>query len=66
MGNKDILNEIFSIKLFILGWRNRVGSLGVVVSIIVVNTSLLNISYLIYEIFGFGIYFCSWVGKSEL
>lgn len=41
-------------------------SSGVVVSIIVVNTSSLNISHLTYETFGLGTHLCSWAGKSEL
>lgn len=41
-------------------------SSGVVVSIIVVNTSSLNISHLTYETFGLGTHLCSWAGKSEV
>lgn len=41
-------------------------SSGVTVSIIVVNTSSLNISHLTYEPLGLGTHLHSWAGKSEL
>lgn len=41
-------------------------SSGVVVSIIVVNTSSLNISHVTCETFGLGTHLCLWAGKSEL
>lgn len=41
-------------------------SSGVMVSIIVVNTSSLNISHLTYEPLGLGTHPSSWAGKSEL
>lgn len=46
--------------------RNKVRSSGVMVSVIVVNTSSLNISHLTQEPFGLGPHLRSWAGKSEL
>lgn len=41
-------------------------SLGVMLSIIVVNTSSLNISHLTCKTFGLGTHLCSWAGKSRV
>lgn len=48
------------------GWRSSVSSSGVMVSIIVVNTSSLNISHLTCKPFGLGTHLRLWAGKSEL